>query len=271
MPLKTRTASSRNMEKEEIKQIVEEVIQGAVSNLVNVEYMNDLVSTLKSEIQESLTEKIKEATEPLEHEIVALKGKLDIFEAHMENLEGRIDRMETEFKEKIKIHEDVIEEQDVRLDDLEQYSRRACLRIFGIPVPSSRKVDDCLSKVKAMCKEIEVEIDDKDIDRAHRIGQTYQEHGITHQAIIVKFHSWGQRTAVYKARKKLSNGQSIRLDITNRRSTLLSLAKEQKADNPNIDFSFVDVNCRLGFKFQTGEFRFFNTVREMNNILDEMA
>ena len=92
-----------------------------------------------------------------------------------------------------------------------------------------------------------------------------------HQAIIVKFHSWGQCTAVYKARKKLSNGQSIRLDLTNRRSMLFILAKEQNADNPNIDFAFVDVNYRLGFKFKTGEFKFFNSVREINNILDEMA
>ena len=98
------------MEKQEIKAIVQEVIQGAVFNLVNMEYMNDLVSTLKNEIQDSLIERLKEATEPLEHEITALKGKLDIYEAHMKNLEGRINQMETECKERIGIHDDVIEE-----------------------------------------------------------------------------------------------------------------------------------------------------------------
>ena len=103
---------------------------------------------------------------------------------------------------------------------------------------------------------MEVDIKDEDIDRAHRIGKKYKQGGADHQAIIVKFHSWEKRTAVYKGRKKLLN-KSILLDLTHRRALLLSQSKLHVAENVGIEAVFVDVNCRLGLKTVAGDLKIF--------------
>ena len=74
--------------------------------------------------------------------------------------------------------------------------------------------------------------------------------------MIVKFVSWQDRTAVYKARKKLDD-KTIQLDLTARRSRLLEYAKDKVERNEDIDFVFPDINCWLGLKTTDGKFFFY--------------
>ena len=76
--------------------------------------------------------------------------------------------------------------------------------------------------------------------------------------MIVKFTSWESRTAVYRARKE-QDKVKIFMDLTPRRSKLLSDAKSKANSDPNIDFAIADINCRLGFKLKDGSFKFFNS------------
>lgn len=87
--------------------------------------------------------------------------------------------------------------------------------------------------------------------------------------MIVKFVSWQDRTAVYKARKKLDN-KVIQLDLTAKRSQLLKYAKERVEGNENIDFVFPDINCRLGLKTTDGKFFFFSGENELEAVLDDL-
>ena len=60
--------------------------------------------------------------------------------------------------------------QTVKIDDVEQYGRRLCLRIDGVNKVENEKADDVLVKVKAIIEDSETEIPEHVIDRAHRIG-----------------------------------------------------------------------------------------------------
>ena len=64
-------------------------------------------------------------------------------------------------------------------DDVEQYQWRLCVRITGIEVPADGKEssDDCLSKVKDVFQELNVDVPDLVIDRAHNIGKTENKNG----------------------------------------------------------------------------------------------
>ena len=119
---------------------------------------------------------------PFNSKIEILERKIDVYEAHFTGIERRL------------------ADADLRIDDTEQYSRRACLRIhadFG-----KENAKECLSKVKEVFKEIGVHVPDNGVDRAHRIGKKAVQNGKLSQAMIVKFVSWQLRTAVYKSRKK---------------------------------------------------------------------
>ena len=85
-------------------------------------------------------------------------------------------------------------------DDLEQYHRRLCLRINGIPAPEAGERetgDQSLEKVKEVFNELGVDIPDQVIDEAHRIGDIKLIEGRRYKQMIVRFTTWRHRTLVY--------------------------------------------------------------------------
>ena len=158
---------------------------------------------------------------------------------------------------------------EVKADDNEQYSRRSCLRITGIPLPQNEKESslECVEKVMDVFEELELNIPEDGIDRAHRVGKkTRVDDGSMQQSMIVKLHSWKNRVAVYHARKKLQD-KRIFVDLTFRRAKLLKFAQSLVKSNPNFLFAFADINCRLGVKGTDDRFRFFNTKEELMTIV----
>ena len=253
-----------------VRDTVQDAVKAATSTLVNVSFMEDLINKLKNELQDSFNLELEKATKALACKISALEAKAEVHEAHMKNLEEQLGR-ESNMQEKFKEYDNAFMAQGIQLDGMEQYSRRTCLRIFGVPLetpPSAR--ENCKAKVIEICSEMEVEIEDEDIDRAHDISKKYNAGGINHQAIIVKFHSWDKRTAVYQGRKKLT-GKSIRLDLTQSRAKLLGQSKLLVAENTGVEAVFVDVNCRLELKTVEGDRKFFNTKLEFFKLLDDLA
>ena len=130
-------------------------------------------------------------------------------------------------------------------DDQEQYQRRLCLRINGIPVPQSgenESGEECLKKVKALFKDqLELDIPDVAIDRAHRIGGPKVVAGKRYLQVIVRFTTWRHRTQVYRTRKKSQNhkikpNHKIKLDLTHAR-----LKAIQNANNysPKVTINFL--------------------------------
>ena len=78
---------------------------------------------------------------------------------------------------------------DKKVDELEQYGRRVCLRIEGVEHQANEKSEEVLEKVVNIIKEPETEILKSVLDRAHRIVPTYTDNntGKKMQNIIVRF------------------------------------------------------------------------------------
>lgn len=154
----------------------------------------------------------------------------------------------------------------------EQYIRRDCLRIDGIPTPINGAVeteDEIRVKVQELAKACGVDIPKEVIDRAHRIGKERTVMGQHNRQVIVKFRSFSHRTRLYKARKQVKSHR-IYLDLTKSRTTLLQQVNKEINDRRLEDsFAFADINCQLCMKLGK-TFRLFLTLNEAVDILDDV-
>ena len=159
------------------------------------------------------------------------------------------------------------------MEELEQYGRRLCLRIDGIPTEKNEKSEDVLEKVKSLCHKAEVDIPDLAFDRAHRIGKTYNEKGTnrTCKSIIVRFTTFRHRTLLYRSKKKMSQNVRIKLDLTKKRYSVLSDANDYVKDVSMIKFCYADVNCRLKIKWsdENKEDTFFKSIDDLKQQTEE--
>ena len=112
---------------------------------------------------------------------------------------------------------------------MEQYSKRQCLRIEGIVKPQKGKAEDVINIVKECFAEVDVDIPDTVLDRAHKTGPVYKDESDQKtRGIIVTFNNFRYRSMFYKNRKKLKQGKRVRINLTNNRYNLL---KKNKCSN----------------------------------------
>ena len=132
----------------------------------------------------------------------------------------------TELQSKIAIQDNALQKLEIKYGDNEQYRRRSWMRIHAVEYNENDDIN-IKNKVERRCDEIGVKFDSIEIVRS----------------IIVKFKSWESRKAFYKARprnfikgrkKPDAKSFSISLDLTKRRSLLLTKAKGAVKDNPSI-------------------------------------
>ena len=227
-----------------VEESVKSIIESLTKNLLTKEDMQGIITTLEERLESLIPSKIEEFKKPMESKVTSLEAKIAMYESHMNELE-------------------------IIIDDCEQYSRRSCLKIDGIPLSQNGKesASECIEKVMAVLSEIDVDVSADDIDRSHRVRRKrIKNDGSSSQTMIVKLHTWEDRSAIYKARKKLKN-KRIYVDLTRRRANLLTLAHTMVRSNPNYDFAFSDIHCRLGVKGTCGTLKFFNTKEELLDLL----
>ena len=88
-----------------------------------------------------------------------------------------------------------------KADKAEQYSRRNCLRLSGIPETTDESVDD---KVMEVATAIDADLTIGEIDRAHRLGKPRGEvNKIKPQDIIIKFISYRSRQKLLRNKRNL--------------------------------------------------------------------
>ena len=171
---------------------------------------------------------------------------------------------------KVAMLEKHVEALSRKASNLEQYNRRLCLRINGIPLPrinnESESADECLNKGKDVFKESGVAIPDEVIDRAHRIGKVQKSRGKKSQQMIVNFTTWRHRTMVYRARK---NAKKVKIHLDLTKSTLdLSIRANERLKGNDENFAFADVTCRLCLKVD-GEFKYVETEHDCLNLIGQ--
>ncbi|XP_067020714.1 uncharacterized protein [Acropora muricata] len=88
------------------------------------------------------------------------------------------------------------------LNDLEQYTRRDCLEIRGIPLPEESQAEDTNEIVLQLSQKMGIPLERNDISVSHRIRSSRTS---VDPAIIVKFVRREVRERLYRARKRLKS------------------------------------------------------------------
>ena len=88
--------------------------------------------------------------------------------------------------------------QGERVEELQQYTRRNCLLVTGIPESTGENTDVLIQELAR--DKMKFELKEYDIDRTHRTGQSYNGKP---RAIAVKFTRYTTRNNFMKHRKQL--------------------------------------------------------------------
>ena len=220
------------------------------------------VKELKEDLLSSITSLINEQNRQIEN----LNDKLTKQNSTISVLQNNVEVLNEQCS---KLRKDI----NTKCDELEQYSRRQCLRIEGIVKPRKEKVEDVINLVKDCFAEANVDIPDTVLDRARRFLPVYKDESDQNiQGIIVKFNNFRYRSMFYKNRKKLKGGKRVRIDLTSNRYNLLkktnALIKRMKMENTV--YTFADVNCRLKVvNKENGEEAFFDNLEEVDLFLSQ--
>lgn len=168
------------------------------------------------EIQETVQRVVKEALQDANSLQVLVQL---VKQTLMADLQATIEKNNTVIKElkcALQQKDEKIVALENRIDDLEQYQRRQCIRIFGVKEEEAEDTDKIATEV---ARKIGVELDVNDIDRSHRVGRRDTEKP---RPIIVKFVSYRKRSEIYRCKRRLkSTGITIRDDLTKARHALL--------------------------------------------------
>ena len=107
------------------------------------------------------------------------------------------------------------------LDRQEQYSRRNCLLIHGLPESKNENTDELV--IDTIKEKMGEEIEKDEIDTSHRLG-TPNNNGKS-RPIIIKFVRYNTRYRIFKNKKK---GKSISVteSLTKKRKEALKKARE---------------------------------------------
>ena len=225
------------------------------------ELKGQFINEMNKQIQKIVEVELNKLSVVYEKRTAALESELNSLQEQINNLEeqnkGFIER-ENSLNEKL----------ESSMDDVEQYSRRQSLRVFGIPREDNETAEDVVVKVHDIIKEINCDVSINLIDRAHRVGKNRED-------ILVKFCSFRDRTRVYKARKSCQESEDYKdvrfaLDLTVKRYTLLRDARNFTEHNGKVKFVYPDINCNLRLHPTVGAEKAFNSMDELNKIVDEL-
>ena len=196
----------------------------------------DLKDNFKREI-----EKVHEKVSDLEVRYTAsekivteLRNKVSDLETKVDNLEDEnvnLKRDRDKILDRLEATEYAIKVNTTHTNDLEQYTRRNNIRIYGMEDRNKDETShETTTAVINFCqKHLGVSLGRSDIDIAHRMGR-YLDSG--NRVVICRFVSRMDRDHVIKLRSKLKGTRYvIRDDLTNRNAKLLETA----SDVANVD------------------------------------
>ena len=195
---------------------------------------NDVYDVIAEKLEEQITEKVYQAV------------SMDL-EKYKDEVGAITQRMNDMKKEIIKLQDEK--------DDAEQYSRRNCLRIYGVPENPGENTDRLVLDI--FNEKLGLTVSKEALDRSHRIpARNAVQHDQEKQAsgdvstyadaatkdtrrpksrpIIVKFSRYNVRSEIYRVRTKLKNVDGpmiyIKEDLTAKRASLLhELIKSKKS------------------------------------------
>lgn len=223
-------------------------------------------STLTKEIKEYFANLIRPLAtqESFENALTAFKTEvLDKIDDRLRKQDEKIKTLESTLEVRASTMDNLM----IKIDDNEQYSRRACLRINNVEYEEKENV---MGKVEKCYGDVNLDFEKNAIDGTHRVGKKFKKVDKTFQPIIVKFRSWSDRLTFFKARPRRKNDEekppfSVTVNLTERRLKLLILARELCNGHDKIKFVFADINGSLAICSKVGKFYYFNSESELKS------
>eukprot|EP00057_Strongylocentrotus_purpuratus_P011715 XP_011666189.1 PREDICTED: uncharacterized protein LOC100891697 [Strongylocentrotus purpuratus] len=216
-----------------------QLVQSVLADIVGDDRFIDLV---KNHIDSRLTE-MQVTIDRQEARLIAMeqkahKSECDLREA-IDHQEAKIMDLQTGAQSASKKLETLVaassrKDEQIKLlkrelNAQEQYSRRNCLRIFGIPERQDEVTDQAV--IHLVNDSLGVCLEKHDIERSHRLRVLPKHPGKANSPapIIVKFQSYRKRSEVLASRCKLAGTRkSIQEDLTKENVRLLKATRDSK-------------------------------------------
>ena len=232
---KKRDLSDKSRNEEDAKKVKENAEStGSLSNEVFSNGLNspECAKILENIEKRNIKNQVKELFVLNEE---TTNAQIKVTEA-LEFFSNTFDELERENKKKSKkIKEleetiDILKEKNKSLtsdvEELEQYSRRNCLLLHRFQENENDNNDDIV--LNTMSGELDIEIEENDLDRTHRIYSRNKKDGKP-RAIIVKFTRYAIRNRIY-SNKKIKRGKILITEsLTSRRYNLFKEAQNSTA------------------------------------------
>ena len=212
----------------------QEYIEREFKKLITQDILMEKLDVLKEEIKVNIKQEIKAVYEAVEK----VKARMDKNESVTAELEGSMFQMQHDMEkmqrdntklmdENRRLHEKVkqvdyrVNVQSDELNNLEQYTRRNSIRIYGLDDPDRKEPYHVTEKkvTKVLNSALGMHITSQDIDIAHRLGR-FNESG--NRPVICKFVSRTRKIQAITLRRKLKGTAIvIREDLTSKNVKLL--------------------------------------------------
>lgn len=214
--------SSVSSTEEESTIMAEGNVPGSVEFLEDIDKMlTEKLGKMKSEIMDKLSEKFNVRLDKLETDMQEVQNDNKGLNDEVENLKDENCQLWSELTKMRKI----IMTDQADLADLEQYSRKNNIRIFGLPDDQNPAQKDSKESVIKLIKDtlMITDVTIEHIEAAHRLPSNKPGP----KPVIVRFRSRDQKSLVLKKRKELKGkGISIQDDIGKRTMLLMNRLKK---------------------------------------------
>lgn len=176
------------------------------------EFFQRKFDELKQQIDAKLAP-LQKTVDEVKESAKFINAKYDDLVKEHKALKLALHTMEAKFRSMAKAH-----------DDLEQYGRRECVEIRGVPVPFDPKSEDTNAVVKSVGNLMGITVTDNDISVSHRMPQSKRYKGKQRgpSAIIAKFTRRVIKDKFYRARSILHDKSTLDLGFTDRNSIYIT-------------------------------------------------
>ena len=232
----------------------------SLANKVMIILREQITSTIIEQVNTSIKEMAQAAADIIS---ASLHERMAALEFENKQLRDQIDMLTNRIT-----HVEAVNNTFHRqLDEGEQYSRRSCLRLSGIPVTPGESTDTLVLDIAKACN---VALSLSDIDRSHRVRSRRSPDvnaPMRPPDIIVKFVSYRSRSSFLKCKSELRRNSAYRgifinEDLTRYRSELLrtarGLVRSKKIDSA---WSF---DGRIFIKCNNGSRRIVSSPSDLN-------
>lgn len=226
--------------------------QHTVSQFLNSTEFEEKIDALiqdsvKSAIQNCMADIFKQIETKFEELFAKKNEEIENLKSSLSNLTLKVEQDKT-----------IITELNEKMDALEQYSRRNCLLITGVPPTDNENTDSSVIEIaRVMNSKLNspMDITLKDIDRSHRIGEK----------IIVKFSSYNVRRSFYSNRKLADKGIFINESLTKKRNTVLYECRKLRREHKLESAWSVDGDIKI--KLPNGSIHKIVNIDDVNKLL----